>query len=305
MLDLRHLVTLDAVAAEGTFGRAADRLGYTQSAVSQQIAALEKSVGGAVFDRPGGPKAVRLTPLGEVVLAHGRDLLARAAATENAVERFKAGAGRVDIGTFQSVTNVLLPAVVRRLRDEHPAADVRLFEEETDQPRIGELDLLFFDGRVGGAVEQTRVLVDPYVLVARRGEFPPGPVPLTALHGAAMVAQPPICDQARVERVYAESGVAPLIVFRTADNHGVLSMVRAGLGVAVLPALALDVRPDDDVLATHPLEPALAPREIWLAWPADRTLSPLAERALELSAEVAQERQNSASGVRLEPIRPV
>ena len=66
MLDLRHLVTLDAVAAEGTFGRAADRLGYTQSAVSQQIAALEKSVGGAVFDRPGGPKAVRLTPLGEV-----------------------------------------------------------------------------------------------------------------------------------------------------------------------------------------------------------------------------------------------
>src|SRR4051794_6933294 len=132
MLDLRHLVTLDAVAAEGTFGRAADRLGYTQSAVSQQIAALERSVGGAVFDRPGGPKAVRLTPLGEVVLAHGRDLLARAAATEDAVERFKAGAGQVDIGTFQSVTNVLLPALVRRLRDEHPAADVRLFEEETD-----------------------------------------------------------------------------------------------------------------------------------------------------------------------------
>ncbi|MDT7801819.1 MAG: hypothetical protein QOI78_5252, partial [Actinomycetota bacterium] len=257
MLDLRHLVTLDAVAAEGTFGRAADRLGYTQSAVSQQIAALERSVGGAVFDRPGGPKAVRLTPLGEVVLAHGRDLLARAAATADAVERFKAGAGRVDIGTFQSVTNVLLPALVRRLRDEHPAADVRLFEEETDQPRIGELDLLFFDGRVGGAVEQTRVLVDPYVLVARRGEFAPGPVPLPALHGVAMVAQPPICDQARVERVYAEAGVAPLIVFRTADNQGVLSMVRAGLGVAVLPLLALDAL-DDNVLTTHPLAPALA-----------------------------------------------
>ncbi|MFJ1767581.1 LysR family transcriptional regulator [Amycolatopsis sp. NPDC088138] len=303
MLDLRHLLTLDAVASEGTFGRAADRLGYTQSAVSQQIAALERSVGGAVFDRPGGPKAVRLTPLGEVVLAHGRDLLARAAATEDAVERFKAGAGRVDMGTFQSVTNVLLPTLVRRLRDEHPAADVRLFEEETDQPRIGELDLLFFDGRVGGAVEQTRVLADPYALVARRGEFAPGPVPLTALHGAAMVAQPPICDQARVERVYAEAGVAPLIVFRTADNQGVLSMVRAGLGVAVLPLLALDAL--DDQLTTHPLEPALAPREIWLAWPADRTLSPLAERAIELCAEVAQERQSSASGVRLEPMRPV
>ncbi|MFD5826520.1 LysR family transcriptional regulator, partial [Lentzea sp. NPDC060358] len=113
VLDLRHLATLDAVATEGTFGRAAGRLGYTQSAVSQQIAALEKAVGGTVFDRPGGPKPVRLTPLGEVLLAHARDLLARAAATDDAVERFKAGEGRVDIGTFQSVTNVILPTVVR------------------------------------------------------------------------------------------------------------------------------------------------------------------------------------------------
>ena len=63
-LELRHLLALDAVASEGTFGRAAERLGYTQSAVSQQIAALERAIGGAVFDRPGGPKPVRITPLG-------------------------------------------------------------------------------------------------------------------------------------------------------------------------------------------------------------------------------------------------
>jgi DNA-binding transcriptional LysR family regulator len=282
MFDLRLLATLDAVAVESTFGRAAERLGYTQSAVSQQIAALEKSVGGAVFDRPGGPKPVRLTPLGILVLDHGRELLGRAAAAEEAVERFRAGAGRVDIGTFQSVTNALLPTVVRRLRDEQPAADVRLFEEESAVPRIGELDLLFFDGRVGGDVEQTRILIDPYAVVARRGVFPPGPVPLAALDGVAMVAQPPICDQARVEREYVAAGVAPRIVFRTADNRGVLSMVRAGLGIAVLPRLAMEVRPEDDVLTAHPLDPALAPREIWLAWPANRTLSPLAERAREL-----------------------
>src|SRR3982074_335892 len=79
-VELRHLTTLAAVAGEGSFGRAAARLGYTQSTVSQQIAALEKAVGGAVFDRPGGPKPVRITPLGAVVLAHGRDLLARAQA---------------------------------------------------------------------------------------------------------------------------------------------------------------------------------------------------------------------------------
>ncbi|MGW6443099.1 LysR family transcriptional regulator [Lentzea sp. NPDC055074] len=284
MLDLRHLATLDAVTAEGTFGRAADRLGYTQSAVSQQVAALEKTVGGAVFDRPGGPKPVRLTPLGEVVLAHGRELLARAAATEDAVERFRAGEGRVDVGTFQSVTNVLLPAVVRQILDEHPAADIRLFEEEPDQPRVDGLDLLFFDGRLKGEVEQTKILDDPYVLVARRGQFPDGPVALRALHGTPMVAQPPICDQARVERIYADAGVAPLIVFRTADNRGVLSMVRAGLGVAVVPRLALDLR---EGLSTHELEPALPPREIYLAWQANRTLSPLATRVLELTRNAA------------------
>lgn len=293
MLDLRHLATLDAVAVEGTFGRAADRLGYTQSAVSQQVAALEKSVGGAVFDRPGGPRPVRLTPLGEVVLAHGRELLARAAATEDAVERFKAGEGRVDIGTFQSITNVVLPAVVRRLLDEHPAADIRLVEEETDKPGTDGLDLVFFDGPVRGEAEQIKLMDDPYVVVARRGQFGAGPVPLDALDGAAMVAQPPICDQARVERVYAEAGVAPLIVFRTADNRGVLSMVRAGMGIAVMPALALDVAPDD-LLCTHELEPALTPREIYLAWQAGRTLSPLAARVIELTLQTV--RQVTGSG---------
>lgn len=283
-MDLRHLATLDAVATEGTFGKAADRLGYTQSAVSQQVAALEKAVGGAVFDRPGGPKPVRLTPLGEVVLTHGRELLARATATEDAVERFKAGEGRVDIGTFQSVTNVILPTVVRQILTEHPGADIRLFEEETDQPTADGLDLVFFDGRVKDA-EQVKILDDPYVLVTRRGQFPAGPVPLQTLHGAAMVAQPPICDQARVERVYADAGVAPLIVFRTADNRGVISMVRAGMGVAVMPRLALDVPSDD--LSTHELEPALAPREIYLAWQANRTLSPLATRVIELTRQTA------------------
>lgn len=286
MFDLRHLATLDAVATEGTFGRAADRLGYTQSAVSQQIAALERTVGGAVFDRPGGPKPVRLTPLGEVLLLHGRSLLARASAATDAVERFKAGEGRVDIGTFQSVTNVILPSVVRQLLDEHPAADIRLFEEEAAQPTLEGLDLLFFDGQVSGDVTQIKVLDDPYVLVARRGEFPTGPVPLTALHGAPMVAQPPICDQARVERVYSEAGVAPLIVFRTADNRGVISMVRAGMGVAVMPLLVLDIHPSDDVLTTHELSPPLTPREIYLTWQANRTLSPLASRVIELTIHI-------------------
>jgi DNA-binding transcriptional LysR family regulator len=148
---------------------------------------------------------------------------------------------------------------VRQLRAEYPRSDIRLSEEEADPPPVEDLDLLFFDGRLSGDVEQVKIMDDPYVLVAPLGTFPAGPVAIDALDGMPMVAQPPICDQARVERTYAEEGVAPLIVFRTADNHGVLAMVRGGLGMAVVPSLALA----HDGLSTHDI--AIAPREIWRA----------------------------------------
>jgi DNA-binding transcriptional LysR family regulator len=280
-----------AVADEGSFGRAALRLGYTQSTVSQQIAALEKTVGGPVFDRPGGPKSVRITPLGAVVLAHGRQLLAKSKAMADAVERFKAGDGRVDIGTFQSVSNLILPKVVRRLRDEHPGCDIRLFEEETDQPQIGDLDLMFFDGRVEDNVEHRKLLDDPYLLVSRRDTFPDGPVRLARLDGAPMVAHPQICDQARMEQALAHAGVRPHIVFRTVGNEAVLSMVRAGMGSAVLPRLTVHglTANSDDVLRVHELHPPLPPREIFLLWQAGRTHSPLATKAIQIAVDVACE----------------
>ena len=288
-VELRHLTTMAAVADEGSFGRAGARLGYTQSTVSQQIAALEKAVGGAVFDRPGGPKPVRITPLGTVVLAHGRDLLAQAQAMAAAVDRFKAGDGRVDIGTFQSVSNAILPLVIRGLRDEHPGCDIRLFEEETDQPEVDGLDLMFFDGRVDGDVEHLKLLDDPYVLVARRGTFPEGPVRPAQLDGAPMVAHPPICDQARLEQALARRGVRPKVVCRTAGNETVLSMVRAGMGSTVLPHLAVHSAHvgSDASLCIHELRPAVPPREIFLLWQANRTHSPLAARAIELAVEVS------------------
>src|SRR5690348_1543894 len=230
VLDLRLMVALEAVVDQGSFARAATHLGYTQSTLSQQVAALERDVGGRLFDRPGGPRPATLTPLGHVVLGQARGLRRRAEEAEDAIERFRGGEGRVDIGTFATVTTVLLPAVVRRLRDEHPVCDVRLFEEETAEPQLGDLDLLFFDGPAAPGTQGRLVIADDHVLIGRPGALPDGPVRREVLDDLPVVALPPICDQGRVEQLLAETGIRPRVVFRTADNRAVVSMVRAGLG---------------------------------------------------------------------------
>ncbi|MFI7063750.1 LysR family transcriptional regulator [Kribbella sp. NPDC050124] len=287
-VELRHLRTMVAIAEEGTFGRAAARLGYTQSSVSQQIAALERAVGGAVFDRPGGPRPVRVTPLGEVVLTHGRDLLRQSEGLTDAVDRFKAGNGRIDIGTFQSVTNLILPAVIRRLLDEHPGCDIRLYDVQPEDPRIADLDLLFYDGPVAGDVDQVKLLDEPYLLVARAGSFPDGAVPVKLLDDAPMVAWPPTYHQIWLERTLAAAGAQPRIVFRTPGHETIMSMVRAGIGSAVLPWLALHASDalTDDRLSIHHLQPSPA-REMYLHWPAGSSQSPLAAQAIKIATEVA------------------
>jgi DNA-binding transcriptional LysR family regulator len=289
-VELRHLRTMTAIAEEGTFGRAATRLGYTQSSVSQQIAALERAVGGAVFDRPGGPRPVRITPLGEVVLAHGRDLLAKAEGLADAVDRFRAGNGRIDIGTFQGVSKLILPTVVRRLLDEHPGCDIRLSEVGPEDPQIGDLDLLFHYGRIEGDLEHVELLDEPHLLVAGAGAFPDGPVRVKLLDDTPMVAWPPTYHQKWLERALASNGARPRIVFRTGGHETIVSMVRAGIGSAVLPWLALHGSDawSDDRLSIHQLRPS--PTTTWyLYWPAGRTQSPLATRAVDIAVETANE----------------
>ena len=79
-VEIRHLAALRAVADEGTFGAAALRLGYAQSAISQQIAALERYVGHRLFDRPGGSRPVQLTRAGELLLGHAESIMSRLSA---------------------------------------------------------------------------------------------------------------------------------------------------------------------------------------------------------------------------------
>ncbi|WP_404383700.1 LysR family transcriptional regulator [Knoellia locipacati] len=284
MLDLRLLAALDAVQRTGTFGAAASELGYTQSTLSQQIATLERRVGGAVFDRPGGARRPRITPLGRLVHDRARTLLEADEAAREAIDRFHAGEGRVDVGTFQTVTNVLLPGVVDRLLVEHPGAEIRLVEDETAQPPLDVVDLAFSDVRGPEGTDEVEVFRDEHVLLSRTGTFTGSAVALADLDGLAMVALPPICDQAVVEEALASARVASDVVFRTVDNQGITSMVRAGLGVAVMPVLSVWGQLDDPALSFHRLEPAVPDRVVRVV--SRGTLSPLAARLRELAVEV-------------------
>lgn len=291
-LEVRHLVALDAVAAEGTFGRAADKLGYTQSAISQQIASLERLIDGKLFDRPGGPRPVELTPLGERVLAVARELLARVDAVGEELDRFRTGeVGRITVGTYQSVSARVLPLVVGRMRTEYPDVEIRVFESDVDDELDaalgrGELDLSFVVGDWAGQFESRPLFDDPFVLVTRPGEYKRGAVRLSELNGIPMVGQHANSCQLMNEMGLRAAGLEPNYVFRTNDNGTVSAMVKAGLGVAVMPLLCVD--PDDPGIELHPLRPALPHRRIAVAWRKGRTLSPVAERFVEIAGEVSQ-----------------
>ena len=296
-LDMRHLLALDAVAAEGTFARAAERLGYTQSAVSQQIAALERAVGERVFDRPGGPKPVELTPYGSALLVGGRDILARVEALAAELDRFRAGnAGRLTIGTFQSVSSAVLPQVLGRFRIARPDVDVQLFETDVDAEleehlRRGQCEVSFLvDAGIDPdrpEFETTHLLTDPFVLIARPGQFPDGPVAIGSLIDEPLIGQHQSSCQVINEAGLRSVGLDPTYVFRSNDNGTVAAMVRAGMGVAVMPLLCTE--PEDPRTSLHPLDPPIPGRRVSIAWRAGRTLSPAARAFIDLTTEVCAE----------------
>src|SRR5262245_34406770 len=117
-VELRHLAALHAVAQEASFGRAAERLGYTQSAISQQIAALERIVGERLVERPGGPRPVSLTEAGRLLLRHADSIMARLAAAQADLTALSAGAaGTLRVGTWQSTGARILPVLMRRFNE--------------------------------------------------------------------------------------------------------------------------------------------------------------------------------------------
>jgi DNA-binding transcriptional LysR family regulator len=288
-LETRHLIALDAVATEGTFGRAAERLGYTQSAVSQQIAAFERLVGGALFDRPGGPRPVEITPLGEIMLEHARDVLRRIDAIADDVDRFRAGAvGRLDIGTFQSISVAVLPTVIHELRRDHPGLVVRPFESDSEDELVeklldGELELTFMVGKLPDELDGQVLYRDPFVVVAPHGAVDDGPMCVRHLVSQPLIGQHDNACHRAMEAGLRAAGCTPEYVFRTNDNSAVVAMVRAEMGMAVMPLLALDL--NDTSVALRQLDPPIAERVISLVWRRNRTLSPVAQRFITIATE--------------------
>ncbi|MEM1334574.1 MAG: LysR family transcriptional regulator, partial [Actinomycetota bacterium] len=291
-LDPRHLASLVAVAEQGTFGRAATELGYSQSAVSQQIAVLEQALGAPVFDRPGGPRPVELTPMGEVVLMQARRVLAVLADAAAEITRFEGGeAGPLAVGTFQSASTAILPGVVAAMRDAAPGVQIELQESDDDADLFaalcdGTLDVSFVVGEIPDSLTAVPLMSDPFVAVAPAGSYPTGPIAVDEVVAQPLIGQPLDSSCQRLGESALRAVASDLhYVFRTADNGAVAAMVRAGMGVAILPLLCVD--PDDDTIEVHPLEPELPARSVEIAWRTDRTQPPSAQRFVEISTVVA------------------
>ncbi|WP_406392789.1 LysR family transcriptional regulator [Streptomyces sp. NBC_00887] len=269
MIEARHLRVLRAVATTGSFSAAARDLGCTQPAVSQQMKALESSAGTPLLIRTG--REMRLTQAGEALVRHASGILAGLTAAEEEVAAI-AGlrAGRVRLVSFPSGSSTLVPGALAALRAAHPGTRVSLVEAEpprsVEMLRDGDCDiaLAFRYGAPGG--EWDDLVVRPLLADRLIGLVPEGhrlagadSVGIGELADEPWIAGCPRCRRQLVE-VCEASGFTPRIDFATDDYPAVIGLVGAGLGVAVLPELAIEsVRPKGARTVT--VEPAVE-REI-------------------------------------------
>ncbi|WP_371645571.1 LysR family transcriptional regulator [Streptomyces mirabilis] len=255
MIEARHLRVLRAVAATGSFSAAGRELGCTQPAVSQQMKALESSVGTPLLVRTG--REMRLTQAGEALVRHAAGIIAGLTAAEEEVAAI-AGlrAGRVRLVSFPSGSSTLVPTALAALRAEHPGTRVSLEEAEPPQSveklRAGDCDIALafrYEG-AAGAEEWDDLVVRPLLRDRLVGLVPEkhrlaraGSVAIAELAGEPWIAGCPRCRGQLVE-VCRAAGFVPRIDFATDDYPAVVGLVGAGLGVAVLPELAIEsVRP--------------------------------------------------------------
>ncbi|MEE1803954.1 LysR family transcriptional regulator [Streptomyces sp. NPDC101062] len=249
MIEARHLRVLRAVAATGSFSAAARELGCTQPAVSQQMKALESSARTPLIVRTG--RETRLTQAGEALVRHATGILAGLTAAEEEMAAI-AGlrAGRVRLVSFPSGSSTLVPTALAALRAAHPGTRVSLVEAEPPSSaamlRDGDCDVALAFRYGGSAAEWDDLVVRPLLRDRLVGLVPEDHrladsdrAALGEFAGESWIAGCPRCRTQLVDACGA-AGFAPRIDFATDDYPAVVGLVAAGLGVAMLPELAME-----------------------------------------------------------------
>jgi molybdate transport repressor ModE-like protein len=294
MLDVKRLKVLREVAAQGSFSTAAEKLGYTQSAVSQQIAALEREAGATLIER--NPRGLRLTDAGEALVRHADKILARLAEAEAELEAI-AGlrGGRLRVATFPTAGATLVPHAVREFNQRHPGVELTLTEADPIESlpllKAGELDLALVDDadvQDDVDVELIHLLEDPMHL-ALPADHPLASkqrVRLADVAGEPWIHPTSNCPcRGHVQTACSAAGFEPHVAYESDDFQVVQGLVAAGVGVALIPALALiSERPD---VVIRPLGPKAPFRKILAATLADGYRSPAVAEMLEILRTIA------------------
>ncbi|GHG70456.1 LysR family transcriptional regulator [Streptomyces griseocarneus] len=265
MFDSRHIKTFHAVVTAGSYSAAARALGYTQPAITQQMKALERSVGTPLFTRVG--RRMRLTEAGEALARHAETILASLSAAQQQMSSLtRLRAGRVRVCAFPSAGATLIPEALARLAADHPGVRVELQEAEPPDSlsRVvrGECDITLAFTYPGLHEEVPDELVEIPLFEDQLTVLLPTGHPLArrrAVKLADLAEERWIagCLRCRTNFLHecAEQGFAPDIAFTTDDNLVVQSLVAEGLGVAMMPALVLSFLRHDKITG-RALDPA-------------------------------------------------
>lgn len=292
VLDLRLLETFREVAARGSFSGAAEALSFTQPAVSQHIARLEKQIGTKLFARDA--RGVKPTRAGHLLLRHAEALLESARRAEAEV-RAEAGlhVPEVRLGSFMSGAAGLVPMALRELRSAHPDVrpTLRIVEDEPalDELMTGRIDLALLIGTDADHVRQrpgmvTELLLEDPMLVALPASHPMARLPQIDLCDMADEPWLITCDNGTCEdativrRAWAEAGLSPDVRFESEDYQALLGLTASGMGVTMIPSLAALSVPADVVI--RPVVGVPPKRYIHAAW-REGQLAPETEAGLD------------------------
>jgi DNA-binding transcriptional LysR family regulator len=302
MLDVRRMRVLREVAVRGSFSAAAEALSFTQSAVSQQIAALEREAGTTLVQR--SARGVRLTEAGEAIVRHAEAIMARLAEAEAELEAI-AGlrGGRLRTAAFESAGATLMPLAIAAFREQHPAVELSMSMSEPEDCipmlRSGELDLaIVFESaaqRADDGIHRVHLIEDPMflVLLASRRR-----VRLADLAGEAWIGGEPDCECNRlISRACAAAGYEPRIAFETDDYTAMQGFVAAGVGVSLIAELGLTSVRDDIVV--RDLGRDTPARQIYAATLAEGYRSPATQAMLEILRDVASRYESRRSQLTL------